>query len=258
LARQAAVLICLGQAGDATDRTSDGAAAFSPWTLTGAAPSVSPRLAAASSSAHNSPALTWLSALDPTGLDVLLLQRASTLRDHAGQVAFPGGRLDPGETPVEAALREAVEETGINPAGVRVLGECQPLAMPVSNHVVTPVLAWWETESPVHAVDAGETESVFRAPIASLLDPANRYTWIYGRSDGTRHTGPGWLVTVPDADAAGDAWLDGDRAQRDSSHGESAQHRLIWGFTAGILDRLFDACGWTRPWNPDRTLTIPA
>ena len=81
--------------------------------------------------------------LAPADLDVLLLQRAQTLDDHPGQVAFPGGGIDPGESPIEAALREAEEETGLDPAGVEVLGAMPELALPRGNFLVTPVLAWW-------------------------------------------------------------------------------------------------------------------
>ncbi|MFZ8299899.1 NUDIX hydrolase, partial [Staphylococcus aureus] len=72
-------------------------------------------------SAHVAPAV-------PSDLDVLLLARADTLRAHPGQVAFPGGRVDPGDDgPVAAALREAREETGLDPAGVGVIGTLPPV-----------------------------------------------------------------------------------------------------------------------------------
>lgn len=86
-------------------------------------------------------------------LDVLLLVRADTLRSHAGQPAFPGGKIDPEDyalsrqrgVPVGriAALREAVEETGLDPAGVEILGELPTLPLAVSDFRVTPVLGWW-------------------------------------------------------------------------------------------------------------------
>jgi 8-oxo-dGTP pyrophosphatase MutT (NUDIX family) len=76
----------------------------------------------------------------PADLDVLLLQRAQTLDDHPGQVAFPGGGIESGESPVEAALREAQEETGLDPAGVEVIGVMPELALPRGNFLVTPVL----------------------------------------------------------------------------------------------------------------------
>ncbi|HWS49897.1 MAG TPA: CoA pyrophosphatase, partial [Microbacterium sp.] len=90
-------------------------------------------------------------------LDVLLLARATTLRAHAGQVAFPGGRLDPGDDgPVAAALREAREETGLDTDGVEVLGSLENIPLVYSRHLVTPVLAWWRHPSPVRVVDEAE------------------------------------------------------------------------------------------------------
>ncbi|GAA2722929.1 NUDIX hydrolase [Cellulomonas aerilata] len=165
----------------------------------------------------------------PADLDVLLVGRASTLRHHSGQVAFPGGRVDPGDAgPEAAAVREAVEETGLDPSGVEVLGTLGELAVPVSNHRVTPVLAWWSRPSPVGVVDVGESSVVFRAPVADLLDPENRRT--------TRHRSGGLVYRSP-------AFLAGPH--------------LVWGFTAIVLDRLFDALGWAEPWDRRREVEAP-
>ena len=113
---------------------------------------------------------------DPAhGPDVLLMERAGTLRDHPGQVAFPGGGADPSDTdPVHTALREAEEETGLLPAGVAPLAVLPELFIPPSGFVVTPVLAHWERPVAVHAVDPRETAAVVRVPLAALADPANR------------------------------------------------------------------------------------
>ena len=161
-------------------------------------------------------------------LDVLLLCRAPTLTHHAGQVAFPGGRIDPHDAgPVDAALREAVEETGLDPAGVEPLGTLPPIALAVSNHLVTPVPAWWTRPSPVVAVDRGETVDVFRVPVADLLHPDNR--------GATEHLRAGRNWRAP-------AFVVGDV--------------VVWGFTAIVLDRMFDALAWTQPWNRGRTIDV--
>ncbi len=167
-------------------------------------------------------------------LDVLLLARATTLRSHPGQVAFPGGRLEPGDTgPVDAALREAREETGVDPTGVEVLGTLGPIPLAYSRHLVTPVLAWWRQPSSVHAVDVAESAAVFRAPVADLLDPANRGSTVI-RRDGRVWRGPGFLVSHVTGD------------------------HLVWGFTAMLLNGLFDRLGWTEPWDRDRELPLPS
>ena len=86
-------------------------------------------------------------------LDVLVIERAHDMRSHAGQPAFPGGAVDAGDDgPIGAALREAQEETGLDPSGVRVFGLLPDLFIPVSDFVVTPVLGWWQSPSPVSAL----------------------------------------------------------------------------------------------------------
>lgn len=165
-------------------------------------------------------------------LDVLLLARATTLRSHPGQIAFPGGRVDPDdEGPVAAALREAWEETGLEPSGVEVLGALEDIPLAYSQHLVTPVLGWWRHPSPVHAVDAAESADVFRAPVADLLDPANRGVTVLRRDDEV-FRGPGFLVR--------------------HTRGE----HLVWGFTGMVLDALFDRLGWTEPWDASRELPL--
>lgn len=166
-------------------------------------------------------------------LDVLLLARAATLGHHPGQVAFPGGRLDPGDDgPVDAALREATEETGLDRSGVEVLGTLGELPVPVSNHVVTPVLGWWARPTPVRAVDDAESAHVFRVPVADLLDPGRRRTATVRRGRRVFRS-PAFLVEA-----------------------EGREH-LVWGFTGGLLDALFDRLGWTEPWDRSRTVDPP-
>ncbi|GAB3000210.1 NUDIX hydrolase [Saccharothrix stipae] len=154
----------------------------------------------------------------PGGPDVLLLRRADTLGSHPGQVAFPGGAADPTDDgPVDTALREAFEETGVLREGVRPVATLPRLYVPVSGFVVTPVLAHWDAPSPVAPVDPAETAAVARVPIAHLADPANRFRV----SHPSGYVGPAF----------------------------SAPGMLVWGFTAGLLDGLLALGGWERPWD---------
>jgi len=160
------------------------------------------------------------------GPDVLLTQRASNLRSHPGQVSFPGGALDPEDaTPEAAALREAGEETGLDPSGVHVSGSLPLLYLPVSDYVVTPVLAWWHTPTPVAPVDQDEVATVVRVPLAELVDPANRFQVRHPSG----YVGPGF----------------------------SAAGLFIWGFTAGLLSRLLELAGLDRPWDDSRLMPLP-
>lgn len=163
------------------------------------------------------------------GPELLLMERSGTLRSHAGQPSFPGGALDPEDGdqattgPLRAALREAEEETGLDPRGVQLFGVLPRLYIPVSSFVVTPVLGWWRAPSPVGVVDPAETARVFTVPVADLTDPANRAMAVHPSG----HSGPAFLV-------------------------ESA---LVWGFTAGVIDRILHYAGWERPW--DRARQVP-
>jgi 8-oxo-dGTP pyrophosphatase MutT (NUDIX family) len=162
----------------------------------------------------------------PDGPDLLLILRASTVSSHAGQPAFPGGALDDTDSGVvAAALREAQEETGLDPSGVRVIGELPALFLPPSGFVVTPVLGWWHAPSPVDVVDAGEVESVTRVPLSELLDPANRLSVRHPSG----YVGPAFDV----------------------------RDMLVWGFTAGLLARLFALAGWEIPWDESRMRELP-
>ncbi|TMR99955.1 NUDIX hydrolase [Nonomuraea basaltis] len=162
----------------------------------------------------------------PHGPDVLLIQRSTRGRRHAGQPAFPGGGVDPEDGgPVEAALREAEEETGLEPGGVHVLGTMPELYLTHSDNRVTPVLAWWREPSAVHAASPDEVESVERVPIAELVDPGNRI--MLRHPSGT--AGPAFRV----------------------------RGMLVWGFTAMVLDSVLREGGLERPWDPSRVEELP-
>lgn len=104
---------------------------------------------------------------------VILTVRREHLRTHAGQIAFPGGRVDPGEEAVAAALREAQEEILLDPAAVEVVGAIEPY-LTVTGYVVTPVVG---VIPPGLALEPHEHEVAdwFEAPLAFLLDPANQH-----------------------------------------------------------------------------------
>ncbi len=159
------------------------------------------------------------------GPDLLLTQRSATMRSHPGQPAFPGGATDPGEDPIQAALREGFEETGLVPSSVIPAALLPELFLPPSGFVVRPVLAYWREPGEVGPVDPAETAVVARVPVAELVDPANR-----GRvRHSSGYVGPAFQV----ADL------------------------LVWGFTAGLVDVLLELGGWAVPWDEGRIFDLP-
>ncbi len=106
------------------------------------------------------------------GAQVLLTKRSSKLKHHPGQIAFPGGKVDPGDASLEAAaLREAWEEVGLDPKIVRILGQL-PSHETVTSFNVTPIVA--EMIEPFMPIpEVGEVEEVFTVPLAHVLDPDN-------------------------------------------------------------------------------------
>jgi 8-oxo-dGTP pyrophosphatase MutT (NUDIX family) len=106
------------------------------------------------------------------GPGVLVTHRPHTMRSHAGQAAFPGGKLDPGEDAVTAALREAHEELGIHPRDVQVIGATDPFRTR-TGYDITPVLGIVPPDLPLRP-NPDEVASWFEPPLAYLLDPANR------------------------------------------------------------------------------------
>jgi 8-oxo-dGTP pyrophosphatase MutT (NUDIX family) len=163
----------------------------------------------------------------PDGPEIMFIERAAGMRTHAAQIAFPGGAVDPGDADLaETALREAGEETGVDRAGVQVLGLLPSAHVAVSGFDVTAVVAWWRVRSPVAVVDPSEAASVEVVPVSVLTDPRHRAQ--------VRHplgyTGPAFEV----------------------------DDHLIWGLTAHLLDGVLELAGWQRPWDRGRELPIPA
>jgi 8-oxo-dGTP pyrophosphatase MutT (NUDIX family) len=160
------------------------------------------------------------------GPSVLLIERAADMRQHPGQVAFPGGAIDADDADeAAAALREANEEVGLDPESVQVVCTLPAIFIPVTGFIVTPVLAWWRSPHAVSPVDPAEVARAAVVPIADLADPANRF----------RVTHPsGWL-----------------------GPGFAVAGLFVWGFTAGLLDRLLALGGWEQPWDTDRHEPLP-
>ena len=143
-----------------------------------------------------------------TGLAIVLTQRAGHLRDHSGQVALPGGKIDPTDaTPLAAALREAEEEIGLSPAGVRMLGYLDPY-LSATGFLVVPVLGLIEPAARL-VPNPAEVDAIFEVPLAVLTD-RSRYQLRTREWQGRARR----FYALPYGD------------------------RLIWGVTAGILHNL--------------------
>jgi 8-oxo-dGTP pyrophosphatase MutT (NUDIX family) len=130
----------------------------------------------------------------PDDADLLVTVRASTLRHHAGQAAFPGGATDPGDDgPVYTAFREATEETGLDTTRVRPLATLQRMFIPPSGFHVVPVLAYSPDPGPVAVVDESETAVVARVPVRAFINPDNRLM-VYRDVNSRRWAGPAFLL----------------------------------------------------------------
>jgi 8-oxo-dGTP pyrophosphatase MutT (NUDIX family) len=143
------------------------------------------------------------------GLSVLLTRRADRMRRHAGQIAFPGGRCEPGETPWAAALREAQEEVGLDPGLVRPAGFSTPYRTFTGYHI-TPVVGF--LPPPALVLNPAEVADAFEVPFGFLMDPANHERRHRDQPPGP----PRWHYAI--------TWRD----------------RVIWGATAGMIRALYD------------------
>jgi 8-oxo-dGTP pyrophosphatase MutT (NUDIX family) len=143
------------------------------------------------------------------GLSVLLTQRTDHLHDHAGQISFPGGRMDPTDfDPNHTALRESEEEIGLNPQGVEIVGHL-PQYLTVSGYSVTPVVGLVKPQAE-YVLDTFEVADVFEVPLHFLMDPANHQVRVWESDQGSRR-----FYSMP------------------------YENRFIWGATAGMLRNLY-------------------
>jgi len=147
--------------------------------------------------------------LKENGLSVLLTQRTNHLRDHAGQISFPGGRMDPEDlSPDDTALRESQEEIGLDPKRVEIIGYL-PQYLTVSGYSVTPVVGLVQPQEE-YVLDEFEVADVFEVPLHFLLDPANHQIRLWQSEQGRRR-----FYSIP------------------------YENRFIWGATAGMLRNLY-------------------
>lgn len=163
----------------------------------------------------------------PDQLRLVLVEKSAHLRYHAGQMAFPGGRMEPDDaSAVAAALREADEEVGVPPDRVTVLGQLPAAHVRASGFDATSVVGWWREPTALTPVDTDEIAAVHIVPVRQFLDPATRWTAVHPSG----YRGPAFMI----------------------------DDLFVWGFTAGLLDGLFNLAGWTRNWDRSRTTAIPA
>lgn len=159
--------------------------------------------------------------------EVIVIERASHLKAHPGQPAFPGGRVEEGDSSLsQTALREAKEEIGLNPKTVEIIGELPQLWIPPSNFKVTPIVGWWREPHELTEIDANEVAAVHQISIMDLVEPANRVQVRNSRG----WIGPGFQVA----------------------------NMLVWGFTGGLLSQLIHIAGWEQSWDKTRIVDLPA
>jgi 8-oxo-dGTP pyrophosphatase MutT (NUDIX family) len=159
--------------------------------------------------AEFAPAAVLVPLIDrPDGLSLLLTQRTQHLRKHAGQIALPGGRSEPGESPWETALREAHEEVGLDPALVEVAGLSEPF-FARTGYLVTPVVGFVRPEITL-SPNPDEVDDVFEVPFGFLMDTGNHQLTLREFPDGQARE----VLAMP------------------------YQDRFIWGMTAMMLRAL--------------------
>lgn len=160
----------------------------------------------------------------PEDAGVVLTHRSPRMRSHAGQMAFPGGKVDPQDDDVvDCALREAWEEVGLDRRSVTPLARMGSLHVRSNRNPVHPVIAYWDEPAELYPTSPEETDDVFVAPVRELVDPSCRITVAW-----KNYRGPAFRV----------------------------RDYLVWGFTAGVLDAVLEVAGWARDWDQERTVDL--
>ncbi|MGO4596708.1 NUDIX hydrolase [Terrabacter sp. 2RAF25] len=163
---------------------------------------------------------------DDPGEHVVLIERSHTMRTQPAQIAFPGGSRDPEDADLVAtALREAQEETGVDPSGVDVVVQLPPIFLAPAQFVVTPVLAWWAQPSPLSVRDPAEVHDVLSVPVSHLVEPTTRFSVTHPSG----YVGPGFDL----------------------------DDLFLWGFTAGLVSSVLELGGLSLPWDPDVSRELP-
>ena len=163
---------------------------------------------------------------DDDGEHVVLIERSHTMRTQPAQIAFPGGSRDPEDADLVAtALREAHEETGVEPEGVDVVVQLPPIFLAPAQFVVTPVLAWWAQPSPIGVRDPAEVHDVLSVPVSHLVEPATRFSVTHPSG----YVGPGFDL----------------------------DDLFLWGFTAGLVSSVLELGGLSVPWDTDVRRALP-
>nr|WP_244643984.1 CoA pyrophosphatase [Alsobacter metallidurans] len=171
---------------------------------------LAPSLAPADGALHRPAAVLIPVIAHPENASILLTRRASHLRDHSGQVAFPGGKIDAADaSPMAAAIREAREEIGLTADRIKPLGYLDAYLTSTGFRVV-PVLAVVEPGFEL-ALNADEVDAVFETPLSFLMDPANHEQHAREWKGALRH-----YYAMPYGD------------------------HYIWGVTAGILRNMYE------------------
>lgn len=167
-------------------------------------------------SKKRSAVLMLLSGTSVADASILLTHRTPTMRSHSGQIAFPGGRIDPEDRgPVDTALRETWEETGLDRRTVIPLAQLDPVGIRATGNPVIPIVGYWKEPKHLDVVSPEENDDIFRAPLTDLINPANRFT-----------------------------------VRRGQWQGPAFWHRgyVVWGFTGGLLAAMIRHAGWEEPW----------